>query len=122
MLVPGDAERIAAHLGVPVAEVERALVASPGCIVGDTRTQQMYRIGTVTPRRVDGACVFLSADLRCRVHAVAPFGCAYYDTHMSAEDGEARTLWALRQIVVSKEYAALRARLPAATSWKPRAY
>jgi hypothetical protein len=35
-------------------------------------------------RLVRGRCVFLDAASALHDHAVAPFGCAFFDTHMSA--------------------------------------
>jgi Fe-S-cluster containining protein len=118
-MIPGDAEKIAAHLGEPV---EQYLWASPGAKVMNTVTRAITPIGTITPRMQDGKCVFLAEDGKCRVHPVAPFGCAFFDTHMGPVEGNMRSMWGLRQIVDNPEYQKLRANLPSATSYKPRTY
>jgi Fe-S-cluster containining protein len=118
-LVPGDLERIAAHLGEPVDAARRHFVASPGALVGDSQTGRVFRIGTITPAYEHGRCVFLDEHDRCRVHAVAPAGCAYFDTHQSREEGQRRGAWLVRQ-QLDPEYQRLRDSLPAAQHYKPR--
>jgi len=120
-LVPGDLEKIAAHLGEPVEVAKAHFWASGGALVQDQRTGRQFRIGSITPRLVRGRCVFLDDADRCRVHAVAPFGCAYFDTHMSAAEGQRRGTWlALQQ--QDDDYQAVRRTLPFATSYKPKGY
>lgn len=120
-LAPGDLERIAAHLGETPEQAKAHFWASPGAVVLDLRTGRQARIGSITPRRENGRCVFLDAHDRCRVHAVAPAGCAYFDTHMSAVEGQRRgaVIVTLQQ---APDYQALRSTLPLATSWRPRGY
>jgi hypothetical protein len=65
--------------------------------------------------------VFLTADDRCSIHAVAPFGCAYFDTHMSYARAHPRSLW-LVYSTSHAGYQALRNQLPYAASYKPRSY
>lgn len=114
-MLPEDVAAIARHLVErgeirSVEEVHRYLQASKGAVVADSRTGRVFRIGTITPRMEDGRCVFLEND-RCRVHPVAPFGCAYFDSHMSAAEGARRSSWGLRVIQVDQTYRALRAEL-----------
>ena len=71
---------------------------------------------------VNGRCVFLGDDDRCRIHPVAPFGCAYHDLHMPRREGEERSRWGLMAVRDSEAYRLLRSKLPMATSWKPRTY
>lgn len=115
-LVPGDIERIAARLQVPIATALDRFWASPGTVVlrvhADGR-EELRRVGTITPRHVGGRCTFLSADDRCQIHAVAPAGCAYFDMHMSAQEGQRRAVWMLRQ-TETDEYQRTRSMLPAA--------
>jgi len=75
----------------------------------DRDTGRQFRIGTIVPK-VDeqGRCIFLTEDQRCSIHAVAPFGCAYFDTHMAADEGHARSIWGLRTIQSDPEYLSLR--------------
>ena len=123
-LLPGQMQRIANHLDQPFAAVKKMFWASPGAVVMDTETQRQYRIGTITPRfdRRKKACVFLSEEGQCAIHAVAPFGCAFFDTHMSAEEGMRRSSWGLIQILDDPEYMTLRSSLPFAESWRPKGY
>lgn len=121
-LAPGDFERIADFLGESREQAKIHFWASPGALVADTRTGRTYRIGTITPKRKGGRCVFLDIRNRCRIHPVAPYGCAYFDTHMSAAEGRRRSTPHLLAIARDAEYQALREELPAATSWKPKGY
>src|SRR5215831_10222164 len=82
-LVPGDLEAITRFLGLPDEDVRALFVQSRGSLVLHRATGVTRWVGSITPaRKADGSCVFLDAHERCRIHAVAPFGCAYFDTHM----------------------------------------
>jgi len=70
-----------------------------------------WRIPTIRPRLEDGRCVFLGEDDRCRIHAVAPFGCAYFDAHMDQGESDARAWWGIAAIVDDPKYLAMHARL-----------
>jgi len=125
-LIPGDFERIAEHLGETPEEAKEHFWASPGALVKDSATGQVIRVGTITPKRVKTErgrrCVFLDENDRCRVHGVAPFGCAYFDTHMSNETAHKRGIWAVLRQMNDAAYQALRNALPYATSYKPNGY
>jgi hypothetical protein len=86
-------EKIAAHLNQPLVEVKQLFWASPGAVVMDTQTNRQFQLGTITPRydRRKKACVFLSDAGACTIHPVAPFGCAYFDTHQSRYEGQRRS-------------------------------
>ncbi len=88
----------------------------------DLRSGIIRQIGTITPKFENGRCVFLDENDRCKVHAVAPFGCAYADTHMDMAEGNARSHWGLLQIEEDDEYQALRNTLPTATHYNPNRY
>jgi Fe-S-cluster containining protein len=120
-LAAGDLERIAAHLGQPVRVAALKFWASPGALVANRATGDTFRIGTITPRRVRGRCIFLSANDRCGIHPVAPFGCAYFDTHMDAAEGQRRSLYLARS-QADAAYQSLRRTLAVATSYKPSGY
>lgn len=120
-LAPGELEAIAAYLQLPVRVAALKFWASPGALVGNTRTRQTYRIGTITPRMRDGKCVFLDAADRCTIHPVAPAGCAIFDTHMSAEAAQPISIW-LATAQTEPGYQSLRRTLQVATRSKPRAY
>ena len=119
-LAPGDFERIAAHLGEDRATAKLQFWASPGALVQSRGVQ--FRIGTITPRMVRGRCVFLDEHDRCSIHAVAPFGCAMFDTHMATREAAKRGGWLVEQQAGDEDYQALRNELPFATSYKPTGY
>jgi Fe-S-cluster containining protein len=99
-LIPGDFERIATHLGLEVRSAKRLFVASRGALVQSSLTGRTFRIGTITPAfdSLRRRCVFLDDEDRCTIHAVAPFGCTHFDTHMRAAEGQRRSVWGLRLI------------------------
>ena len=129
-LANGDFERIADYLCektqgcLPEDALEAAkkhFWASGGALVKDLSTGQTRRVGTITPKRIRGRCVFLTADDKCSIHEVAPFGCAYFDTHMPYEQAHPRSVWLVGS-TSEPEYQALRDTLPYAQSYKPNAY
>jgi Fe-S-cluster containining protein len=95
-------------LGIwPHTYLANGLLASPGALVVMQGT--VTRIPTIVPAmasygRAGKRCVFLNADGTCKVHPVAPFGCAYFDDHMSAEEGDRRSKAALLSILHSASY------------------
>lgn len=126
-LAPSDLVPIEKALGLdglgPAAKLltlRRVLWASPGAVVQDRLTGAVRTIGTITPQLKDGRCVFLGPDDRCRIHAVAPAGCAYFDTHMPPEVYVPRSQALYVAIEADTEYQRLRAELPPAESWRPR--
>ena len=92
-LIPADLDRIRAHLAPGeelLAWARSYLLASPGALVA--RGGKLFRIPTLVPaRRPDGACLFLTDASRCAIHAVAPFGCSFFDTHQDAAEADARS-------------------------------
>jgi Fe-S-cluster containining protein len=119
-LGPGDFERIAAALGEDAETAKAHFWASPGALV--IAGGEMRRIGTITPRMQDGRCTFLGPDDRCAVHAVAPAGCALFDTHMGFAEARRRGEWLVVQQHRDRAYQQLRSELPPATSWRPKGY
>jgi hypothetical protein len=98
-LVPGDLEAIAEHLGVHMSGpwVEEHFRASDGAKI--IRQGEFLSIPSMVPsQKEDGSCVFLDDDGRCKVHPVAPFGCAYLDMHMGEEEADARS----KAIIISQ--------------------
>lgn len=121
-LVPGDLERITAELRATGREAEiENFVASPGAVIGNRATGKTQRVPTITPaRKPDGSCAFLDDAGRCTIHEVAPFGCAYYDDHnITTQEANRRTLWALKLIMDTPNYALLRGMFPEAERWDP---
>jgi Fe-S-cluster containining protein len=121
-LAPGDLERIAEHLGETPEEAKRHFCASPGGLWKSSSTGVTERVGTITPKRRHGRCVFLDENDRCRVHPVAPAGCAYFDTHMGTTEAHRRSVWLMSQQSRDSDYQALRNELPYAQSYKPKRY
>lgn len=115
-LAPGDFERIAAALGEDREAAKLHFWASPGALVADSRTGRQFRIGTITPRATGGRCVFLGPDDRCQVHAVAPFGCAFFDMHMPIQVAWPRAQWLAQQQIADNDYQRLRTELVVAPS------
>lgn len=120
-LIPRDLERIADAQGFASPLFLKPLLwASPGAVVGDARTGKSWRIGTITPRlRKSGRCVFLRDDGMCVIHEVAPFGCAYFDEHMSDDQHQSRSLFGLQLISGDWAYNMFRESLPQAATWNP---
>ncbi|MBL8794138.1 MAG: hypothetical protein JNM56_09550 [Planctomycetia bacterium] len=100
-LVPADSQRILKHL-VPDEDLldwsRRHLLASPGAKV--MRGGRVFRIPTLVPgRREDGACRFLTAGDRCAIHPVAPFGCAFFDSHQARDESDRRSNRGLQSVL-----------------------
>jgi Fe-S-cluster containining protein len=119
-LIPTDWQRIQKHLGATDTEMRSLFWASPGAMIKDGATGKVSRVGTITPRwdRRKKRCVFLDDKDRCSIHAVSPFGCAYFDIHQDRDTGMERSVWAVRQ-QMDPDYQRLRDELPYATHHKP---
>lgn len=95
-LEPDDLPAIAAHLGITVRElVAQHLEAGLGMLLArisdDGRECEAYMgLPTIRPRSEAGRCHWLTTDDGCVVHAVAPFGCRYFDEHMPADEADRR--------------------------------
>ena len=119
-LAPGDLERIAEYLGLTIEEAKKHFWASPGGMM--MVNNRVHRVGTVTPKRRRGKCVFLDDDDRCRIHPVATAGCALFDTHMPTELAKERGVWLMTAQMEDAQYQALRDELPYAQSYRPSPY
>ena len=109
MLAPGDLDRIAEALGKTVPMILNRFCASPGAIIGRMTRDgpSMFRIPTIVPAQDEtGRCVFLDSDNRCRIHAVAPYGCSHFDWHMPREVADPRSAACLRAIMADPAYQA----------------
>jgi Fe-S-cluster containining protein len=100
-LIPADLDRMHDHLA-PDQDLRhwaaQHLLASPGALV--VRDGCAFRIPTLVPaRRPDGACIFLTATGRCSIHAVSPFGCAFFDSHMPDSECDRRSKHGLRAVL-----------------------
>jgi len=97
-LVPGDLENIAEHQGQAEKKNWKARLewltesfrASDGAKV--IFRGMVMQVPTLVPaQKEDGSCVFLNEEGHCSIHSVAPFGCAYHDTHMDLKDANERS-------------------------------
>lgn len=98
-LVPADLERLSRFLGYrnPLTCAAENLLASPGATV--VQQGRVRQLPTLVPRRqANGACIFLDAQQRCRIHAVAPYGCAFFDAHQPEAEADARSQRGLQEI------------------------
>ena len=98
-LMPADVERISRHLGYtnPLSFASENLLASPGATV--LQAGQVRQLPTLVPRyQANGACVFLDENSRCRIHAVAPYGCAFFDSHMADDEATRRSTRGLMEV------------------------
>lgn len=90
-MIPADLKRMheAVAPQMELAEFAHAyLLASTGATV--MIQGKICQIPTLVPaRNPDHSCVFLKAG-RCSIHAVAPFGCRFFDGHMTRQEGDAR--------------------------------
>jgi Fe-S-cluster containining protein len=104
-LVPDDVERMAKALGyTDVAKFAREnLLASKGAKVMNLNTREVYYIPTIVPQvKADGSCKFLTADKKCSIHEVAPWGCAFFDVH--EDDGTAHHKSAVSLRVIQENH------------------
>jgi len=112
-LVPADLERL--RTGSAPGEdlvtwAQHSLLASPGALV--MQRGRLGRIPTLVPARgPEGACLFLTGDGRCSVHATAPFGCAYFDSHMPGAEADRRSRRGLQAVLATWQTGDLYARL-----------
>jgi hypothetical protein len=112
-LIPTDLERIHRH-HAPDQDLDdwalHHLLASPGAVIL-CRGQQARILTLVPARRPDGACIFLTATGQCSVHAVAPYGCAFFDSHQVPAEANRRSKRGLQAIIEAWHANGLYARL-----------
>ncbi len=103
-LVPADLVRLFGFLGLGASLeefAEKYLLASPGATA--LTGGGIVKIPTLVPKRKeDGSCYFLTEGGQCGIHAVAPFGCRFFDDHMSQEEGDRRATEGLIDIMANK--------------------
>ena len=106
-LIPGDLERIQTHVGDDSGEfVLEHFRASDGAQVMKQVGDTLYQISvpTIVPaQKEDGSCIFLTDDDMCSIHEVSPFGCAYLDIHMSAEEVDPRSQFGVNTQIQSHQ-------------------
>jgi hypothetical protein len=100
-LIPSDLNCIHKHLA-PDQDLftwaHHHLLASPGAKV--MQRGKIFRIRTLVPaRQSHGTCIFLTADERCAIHPIAPFGCAFFDAHQSPAESDRRSMHGLQAVL-----------------------
>lgn len=101
-LLPEDLTAMASFLGyseLPRFAAEN-LLASVGALVA--KAGRLFRIRTIVPARDEnGCCRFFDGKL-CKIHSVAPFGCAFFDSHQ--DPIQSHKLSALGLISISEQW------------------
>jgi hypothetical protein len=101
-LLPEDLTGIARFLGhsdIMTFAMEN-LLASPGALV--SKGGRIQRIRTIVPARSEsGWCKFFDGRL-CTIHPVAPFGCAFFDSHQ--DPGLSHVLSALGLTYIASQW------------------
>lgn len=96
-LIPADLDRMIPAGADPLPWAETNLLASPGALV--QKGTERFRIPTLVPAvKADGSCIHFDRGL-CSIHQISPYGCAYFDCHMSQPDGDARSHAGLNAII-----------------------
>ena len=104
MLAPPDLPRMARAAGFSdlFAYGEQYLSASPGAVT--VTYGRLVRIPSLVPRALsNGACMHWTDDHLCRIHDVAPYGCAMVDDHMTAAEGSKRSAACLFQTLQDRQ-------------------
>lgn len=84
-LVPGDIAALAEAVRPGRDPLRKYLRKSDGFVARGI-DGRIYRVPTIVPAQYeDGECVSLLPDGKCSVHAVSPYGCRMFDSHMDAE-------------------------------------
>jgi hypothetical protein len=101
-LIPADLPRMIPPGADPLEWAKENLRASPGAVVGvrdPDGTMYTYAIPTlVMADREDGSCTHLREDGLCDCHAVAPFGCAFFDCSDPAPERQSLPSLGLRAV------------------------
>ena len=80
------------------------LRASPGAVVAVFTAQGPVTVSipTIVPApAADGAACHWLTDAGCAVHENSPFGCAFFDTHLTDTDGTQRSEAGIRSVAKS---------------------
>jgi hypothetical protein len=84
-LIPADLQRMIPEGADPKKWAEENLLASPGAMV--MKDGKVLRVRTLVPKtKKNGECIHLTADSACGIHAIAPFGCAFFDCNSPMGD------------------------------------
>lgn len=111
-LIPTDLTAMAAELGYDnlLSFALENLLASPGATV--MANGELLQIPTLVPaRQANSSCQFLTAENRCAIHRVSPFGCGFFDVHQSNAEADERSLAGLAVIMREWKTGGLYARI-----------
>jgi len=103
-LIPADLERIAKSMGFEDVKTwaMQYLLASPGATVArrlPSGRMHEFQIRTLVPaRNPHEHCIHYENGL-CKIHEVAPFGCAFFDTTISMQESNRRSSMGLQEIM-----------------------
>lgn len=96
-LIPADLPRLMPEGAKMEDWAKSNLRASDGALV--VKNGRQIWIRTLVPaHKEDGSCINLQADGSCGVHEVSPFGCAFFDSHMTDPEHATRSGWGLQLI------------------------
>ena len=94
-LVPSDLERLIPKDQDPMAWARTHLRASRGLVMFNMLTGKTVSIPSLVPaKQANGHCHWLTQDGKCSVHSDSPFGCAYFDQHMTDAEADRRSHYA----------------------------
>jgi len=114
MLMPSDLAPIITRLQVMGLDYREQLRASPGAVFARITEEGVIgiRIPTIVPAtQPNGRCTFLTEDDLCKIHDVAPAGCAFFDVHQDKATADERSMWIHQAIAEDDWYARFRSRL-----------
>jgi hypothetical protein len=90
-LVPSDLQRLCPPDADLMAWAREHVRASQGFRQFDLRTEEMLQVPSLVPaKQANGHCHWLQSDGRCGVHDKSPFGCAFFDQHMTEAEAKKR--------------------------------
>lgn len=98
-LIPADLIRLIPEGIEPLAWAEQNLLASPGAVLRG-RDGKHYQVPTLVPAtKPDGSCIHLDENERCKIHQIAPFGCAFFSCIQTKAQGDEISLRGLLTII-----------------------
>lgn len=103
-LIPDDILNICKFLGMECNVFNfsfKYLLSSPGALVSKGGNQ--FRIPTLVPKRNPDTnyCIFLDKNELCKIHKVAPYGCAKFDCKQTYEEANEISKVGLLEIINS---------------------
>ena len=113
-LIPSDLEPMIPPDVAPAAWAREHLRASSGATIVRIHTdgrREVIHIPTLVPAHHNGlACHWLKQG-RCEIHAIAPFGCAFFDCHQSERQVKDLSAQGIREVEDAHDKKGLYSRL-----------